>query len=481
MSQDSDTAADTALYPATFVTALLLGAALNPINDTLIATALVPIAHNFGVSAGSTALLVSAAYLAGAVAQPSSGKLAEQLGPRRVFLTGVLLVLVGGVLGALSMNLTVLACARVIIALGTSAGYPSAMFMIRRRAQHAGLLAPPGNILAALAVVGLSFIAIGPPLGGALVATLGWRAIFFLNVPLSLATVAFILIGVPRDPPLPHQGMRDLLSRIDLPGIGGFAVLMAALLTFLLSIPTPRWGALGAAVAFGFCFVLWEIRAAHPFFDVRELVSNGPLTLTYVRMTFGMLGVFVLLYGLPQWLQAAHGYSPDAAGLVMLPLGIVSAIVSTLASRSGRVRGPLLAAGVATAVGGVMMLGLGPAGLPYSVLAITTVLGVTLGATQGGSQLALYVQAAPERVATSAGLLRTFHYFGAIGASVVTGITFHHAVSDSGLHLIAWIVASLGVIVVVITLLDRSLSRPAAAAPWGASPRDAASAPSQTP
>src|SRR5579859_7639711 len=84
-----------------FVTPLLMGSALNPINSSLIATALVPIAHAVHVSVGQTAVLVSVLYLASAICQPTAGKLAEEFGPRRVFLAGILLVLAGGLVGGL--------------------------------------------------------------------------------------------------------------------------------------------------------------------------------------------------------------------------------------------------------------------------------------------------------------------------------------------------------------------------------------------
>jgi MFS family permease len=74
---------------------------LNPVNSTMIATALSPIGREFGVGAGATAWLVSVMYLASAIGQPVAGRLADQFGPRRVFLTGGLLVAVAGVVGAL--------------------------------------------------------------------------------------------------------------------------------------------------------------------------------------------------------------------------------------------------------------------------------------------------------------------------------------------------------------------------------------------
>jgi Major Facilitator Superfamily len=79
-----------------FTAPLSIGSALNPINSSLLATALVPIAHGLGVSIGQTAALVTALYLASAIAQPTAGKAAEVFGPRRVFLAGIGLVMVGG-------------------------------------------------------------------------------------------------------------------------------------------------------------------------------------------------------------------------------------------------------------------------------------------------------------------------------------------------------------------------------------------------
>jgi MFS family permease len=118
-----------------FTTPLFIGSALNPINSSLIATALVPIAAGVDVSIGQTAALVTALYLASAVAQPTAGKVAEVFGPRRVFLAGIFLVLIGGVVGGVAQDLLTLLVSRALIGLGTSCAYPTAMLLIRRRAQ----------------------------------------------------------------------------------------------------------------------------------------------------------------------------------------------------------------------------------------------------------------------------------------------------------------------------------------------------------
>src|SRR5579859_755329 len=102
-----------------FVAPLLMGATLNPVNSSVIATALVAIAAAVGVPIGQTAVLISGLYLTSAIAQPTAGRLAEEFGPRRVFVAGIALVLTAGVVGAFAHSLTMLVVARVLIGAGT--------------------------------------------------------------------------------------------------------------------------------------------------------------------------------------------------------------------------------------------------------------------------------------------------------------------------------------------------------------------------
>jgi MFS family permease len=449
-----------------FTTPLFMGSALNPINSSLIATALVPIATAMHVSVGRTAVLVSALYLASSIAQPTAGKLAEEFGPRRVFIAGILVVLIGGLVGGVGQDLTTLIVARALIGVGTSAGYPSAMLLIRRRAEWAGLDKPPGGVLGGLQIAGTATAALGLPLGGVLVGAWGWRTTFLINVPFALIALLMAVFWISRDVPAERPGTaRDLAARIDVTGIAGFGGAMTALLVFLLSLPRPDWAALGLAVVLAAALIGWELRASHPFIDVRLLASNGALTRTYARWALTALCVYTVLYGLTQWLEAGRGISSPEAGLLLLPMTAVSAVVLGPVSQRNLVRGPLIVAAVCllAASAGVLFLA---TGTPIIwIIVITLIFGITLGTGASGNQTALYTQASTGQLGTASGLFRTFGYVGSIASSAIISIAFHKSVTDHGLHDIAVVMIGASAVTLLLTLADRRLRTPARAAP----------------
>ena len=453
-----------------FVTPMFLGSALNPVNSSLIATALVPIASAMHVSVGRTAVLVSALYLASSIAQPTAGKLSEEFGPRRVFLSGILLVLAGGLVGGFAQDLTTLIVARVLVGVGTSAGYPSAMLLIRRRATQAGLSAPPGNVLGGLIIAGMVTPAIGLPIGGLLVQAWGWRTTFFVNVPLALITLAMAARWIPRDPrPTTRRVAREVVARVDLAGVIGFGGAMAALVVFLMSLPHPEWIALTAAVVVGALLIGWELRASRPFFDVRLLARNLALTRTYLRLAILALCLYTVLYGLTQWLQAGRSMSPEEAGLLLLPMSAVSGIIARPVAQKNLLRAPLVLAALSCLGGAAGMLLLTGASSIGWIIAITLVFGVATGAGMSANQTALYTQVPAEQIGTASGLFRTFGYVGSIASSAIISITFRSTVSDHGLHVIALTMIAASAAALIVTVADRRLMAQARVRPAGQS------------
>jgi MFS family permease len=445
-------------FPWQFVTPLLLGSALNPVNSSVIATALVPIAAALHVPVGRTAVLVSGLYLATSIAQPTAGKLAEEFGPRRVFLAGIVTVLAGGLLGGFAQNLTELVVARVLIGVGTSAGYPSAMLLVRRRADQAGLDAPPGGVLGALVIAGIVTAAIGLPIGGVLVQAWGWRATFFVNVPITLITLAMAVAWIPRDPRAgTRRTVREVAARIDVAGIAGFGGTIAALLVFLLSLPHPDWAALAVAVVAGAALGTWELRAGRPFFDVRLLAANRALTRTYLRFAVTMLCIYTVFYGITQWMEAGRGLSSIAVGLILLPMSVLSGLIARPVSQRNLLRTPLILGAVcclAGSAGTLLLTGDTPVAW---IVVVTLVFGVTSGAGASANQTALYAQVPAADIGTASGLLRSFGYMGSIASSAIIAIVFRTQVSDHGLHVIAIIMIAVSALGLLLTLADRQL------------------------
>ncbi|MFC8086187.1 MFS transporter [Streptomyces sp. NPDC057340] len=444
-----------------FLTPLYVGSALNPVNSSLIATALVPIAHGIGVPIGQTAVLVTALYLASAVAQPTAGKAAEVFGPRRVLLAGIAALGVGGLTGGVAPDLLTLLISRVLIGIGTSCAYPTAMLLIRKRAREAGLEQPPGGVLGGLQIAGVATASLGLPVGGLLVSGFGWRAVFLVNAPVAVLALATALAWIEADGPLKGLRLREVASRLDVTGIVGFAAAMLTLLVFLFELPTPHWWILALSIVLWAADILWELRAASPFIDVRLLATRPALTNTYVLFGLVMLCQYVVLYGVTQWVEAVRGYSESASGLLLLPMTLVSGVVIALISRRNMVRGPVIAAALTALIGSAGLLLL-DSGVWIGVVAVLTlVFGASTGFAVAGYQTALYSHAPQEHLGTAAGLLRTFGYVGSIASSAITGIVFHHQVSDHGIHLIAWIMIGISLGLTTLTLADRTLrSRP---------------------
>jgi nicotinamidase-related amidase/MFS family permease len=454
----------TNLFSRRFMTPLFMGSSLNPINSSLIATALVPIATAMHISVGRTAVLVSALYLASSIAQPTAGKLAEEFGPRRVFIFGIMTVLVGGLVGGFAPNFATLIIARGLIGVGTSAGYPSAMLMIRRRSEAAGLAEPPGSVLGGLSIASAATAALGLPIGGVLVDAWGWRTVFFVNVPVPLLTLAMALLFIPRDRLVEgSRGFREIATRIDVAGIVAFGGALTALLVFLLGLPHTDWVSLGLAVVVGGVLVGWELRASHPFFDVRLLATNLGLSRTYLRWALTTLCIYTVIYGVTEWLQAGRDMSSQEAGLVLLPMSVVSAVVVRLASRRNLIRLPLLASAISCVVASTGVLLLTTSTPIIWIIVITLMFGITLGGASIGNQLSLYTHVDSRQIGVAAGLYRTFGYIGSIASSAIIAVSFHSRANDGHLHKVALIMVAVSAVSIVIVLADRRvMSQPRA-------------------
>ena len=205
---------------------LILGTMMNPLNSTMLATALTTICTSFGKDISSGALLITSLYVTCTVGQPLMGRLADIYSPKKINTLGFILVLLSAVIGMIAPDFSWLIVSRIILGLGTSAAYPSAMAIINKKYANEGL-AVPGNVMGWIAISGQISMVLGPVLGGVLTQWLGWKGIFFINIPWVLVAV-YLSKALPDE--APRQQQRSLFKELDIPGILLFSAFLLVLL-----------------------------------------------------------------------------------------------------------------------------------------------------------------------------------------------------------------------------------------------------------
>ncbi|MBV8636842.1 MAG: MFS transporter [Candidatus Eremiobacteraeota bacterium] len=428
------------------LTPLLLGLTLNPINSSVIATALVPIGDAFHATAAETAWLIAALYLATAVGQPLMGRLADIYGAVPVFYTGLILTSLAGIGGSFAGSLDVLIAWRVLLGLGTSAAYPAAMILLRRFASDdRGRLHGPA--LSAVTVAGQVSIVIGPTLGGLLVLAGGWRATIVAVVPVALIAGILGAFWLPRG--TTPRGRRASLRQVDFAGIATFAAGLTLTLVVLLHPKSASIAVIAGAVV---CFAIWaaiEFRSGAPFIDVRMLAHNLRLVAVYGRYVIIYTIFYSIFYGFPQWLEESHRSTPAEAGLFMLPTSLVAIGCAMIAPRL-RPKRALLIGCTGALVGAFFLRQLHAESTAYAIAGVNAIFGVPNGMNPVSEQATLAMHADVRHMGVASGLLRTAGYIGAMLASSLIAMTFSAGANDQSLQHLATVLVGLAGVLVLI-------------------------------
>ncbi|MEV6955474.1 MFS transporter [Streptomyces sp. NPDC051183] len=281
-----------------------------------------------------------------------AGSTADRIGRRKVFGVGLVLFTAGSLLCSLAPSLEWLIAFRMLQAVGGSMLNPVAMSIItntftdpRERARAIGVWG---------AVVGISMAA-GPLIGGLLVDSVGWRSIFWVNLPVGLAALVLTLRYVP-------ESRADRPRRPDPVGQLLVMVLLGSVTYGIIEAPAAGWTSpliLGCAVAAAASLaglLAYEPRRAQPLIDPRFFRSAPFSGATVIAVSgFAALSGFLFLNTL--YLQDVRGLSALHAGLYMLPMAALTGLCAPLSGRLVGTRGPmlpLLVAGAAMAASGLL-------------------------------------------------------------------------------------------------------------------------------
>ncbi|MEU3272071.1 MFS transporter [Saccharomonospora sp. NPDC006951] len=381
----------------------MASAILNPLNSTMIAVALVPIGRTFDTGPAHTALLITSLYLATAIGQPIAGMLVDRWGPRKVLLAGAAAVALAGTGGLLALSLDWLIGVRALLGIGTCAGFPAAMAVLRRHGDANGGGIPAGT-LAVLSVSAQTIMVIGPTFGGALIALFGWPAIFAVNVPLAVGAMLLAWIWVPRD--RPRTG------------------------------PAPR-------------------------LDVRGVLTDGAILRTYLRQALAFLAIYAILFGYVQWLQTDRGLGEAEAGFLLLPMSVVAVTAAAFSARITGIRLRLVLSVAALIAGSALLLFVETSTWIGLLILVAALFGLAQGLTSVTNQTALYAQASSAQMGTASGFFRTAQYIGAMLASALIAACFGAEPSARGLHTLGIALGVVAIALLVVTVADRRLRGPA--------------------
>ncbi|WP_285497730.1 MFS transporter [Actinomadura sp. NBRC 104425] len=389
------------------------------IDMTIVNVALPVIQRGFDASVSGLQWIIDAYTLALASLLLMSGSVADRVGRRRAFQTGLVLFSAGSLLCSLAPSLDWLIAFRAVQAVGGSLLNPVALAIIvnvfpdpQDRARAAGVWGSVG---------GLS-LAAGPVLGGFLVSGLGWRSIFWINVPVGVAAIALTRRFVPES--------RSVRPR-SLDPLGQVLAVLLMVSTTAAVIEGPRlgWGSgpiialLAGAVASAAVLLVVERRLREPLIDMR-LFRNPPFCgAVLIALAYSAnLGGFLFLNTL--YLQNVRGESAVGAGVRTVPMAIALAVFSTVSGRLIAAKGPrppLVLASVLLTAGASMFLRL-DAHTPFAYLVGGYIaVGAGIGLASGPVTTVAMSGLPADRAGMAGALTAASRQFGSAAGVAVTG------------------------------------------------------------
>jgi EmrB/QacA subfamily drug resistance transporter len=397
-----------------------LGTMLAPLNSTMIAVALPKLLEDFDRSLAWGSWIVTSYLVAMAAVQPLGGSLGDRYGRRRLFLIGLMLFLAATVVAALSWSIEVLIAARTVQAVAGAMVIPNGTALVR------SLVAPERQGRAFGAVgSGIALAAgLGPPIGGIVTATLGWRWIFVANI---LLIAPALILG------LRLSAVSSPLSsgRFDLRGAAlltcGLVSLVLALTVWRLpGVPVVLAPVLGLlAVGAGLALVRHVGRFPKPVLNLTLFRARG-FTPAVTTVLLSNLTMYTLLLSLPLFLIEWGNWGDENVGLLLaglsLPLVFLSPLGGRLSDYSGR-RLPAVMGTVLIALGTLPFLAIAPFWSWSLYLTPLVLLGIGLGLSTASVQTTAIETVPPGQTGQAAGLFSTMRYLGSIlGSSVMAAV-----------------------------------------------------------
>ncbi|HTK08397.1 MAG TPA: MFS transporter [Ktedonobacteraceae bacterium] len=382
----------------------------------------------------------------------TAGALGDRLGSRRIFLLGMMLFTGSSVLCGLAPTLWVLQSARVIQGIGAALQVPASLTLLhqmfhdqKQRDRAIGLWGGIAGIATA----------IGPVLGGLLVGLLGWRSIFFVNLPIGILAILLTFRHIPARPGLSQRGL-DLFAQV--------AAMIALGLLTLAIIEGNTWGWTSLPILGSFAgslvtmllFLFIEQRAHSPMLPL-SLFRSPTFSATNSVGLLINLGFYGQLLLINLFFQNILKYPPLLAGLALLPEGGVVTLTSMLSGRVTAHVGPRLPMLVGLFVGacGFLLMLTIHTSTPYLLLCpMLITIGFGMSFTMPAMTTAAVASAPKERTGIASAVLNMSRQIGSVlGYALLGSLVSGSAMFVSGLHVAMAISSATFFLACLLTLL----------------------------
>ena len=425
---------------------------------TIVNVALPSIGHDLHAGVSGLQWTIDAYTLVLASLLMLAGSTADRVGRRRTFQTGLAIFSVGSLLCSVAPGLGWLVAFRTVQAVGGSMLNPVAMSIItntfiepKARAKAIGVWG---------GVVGLS-LALGPIVGGLLVESVGWRGIFWVNVPVGIAAIVLTALYVP-------ESRAPRARKLDPVGQVLVVIMLASLVYALIEGPGSGWTSTKILSCFGIAALAlialarYEPRRAEPLIDLR-FFGSAPFSgaVAIAICAFAALGGFLFVNTL--YLQDVRGYSPLVAGVFTLPIAAMTAICSPLSGRlvgSRGTRPSLIVAGLGITAAGLLLARLTAGTSTLVLVSAYVAFGIGFGTVNAPITNSTVSGMPRSQAGVAAGVASTSRQVGSsLGVAVIGSATISALHGPFKLdfatasHVGWWIVTGCGVAVLALGLL----------------------------
>ncbi|WP_293305746.1 DHA2 family efflux MFS transporter permease subunit [Mycolicibacterium sp.] len=310
------------------LTSCCLSLLIVSMDATIVNVAIPAIRRDFGASASQMQWVIDIYTLVLASLLMLSGAAGDRFGRRRVFQIGLTVFAAGSLLCSLAPGVDALIAARLIQGIGGSMMNPVALSIISQvfvgRVERARALGIWGG------VVGIS-MALGPIVGGMLIELVGWRSVFWINLPICGAAIVLTALFVPESRSVTRRGIDPIGQLLALATL--FGLVFVLIEGPALGWSDPRIAAIAVTAALSFAgFLRYESRREDPFVDLRFFRSVPFASATVIAVcAFASWGAFLFMMSV--YLQGQRGYSAAHTGLIYLPIAIGALVFSPLSGR----------------------------------------------------------------------------------------------------------------------------------------------------